>query len=61
MKKLTITLLVDNDIDAYKAVTRLNFILPVLEAEYDNKKYKFSKEDKSREPRKFLRANFGKK
>ena len=61
MKQLTIKLKVKDDLDAYKAVTRLGFQFEVEEATFNSKTYKFSKIDQSKKLKLFLRDDFGKK
>lgn len=60
MKTLNLKIKVKDDIDAYKILSRVSFLAEVLEANYEGKKYQFSKEDKTKLTRYFLRANFGK-
>jgi len=61
MKSLIIKIKVKDNIDAYRAVSRLGFMFEIEEAEFDSKVYKFSKTDKTRLPKLFLRDDFGKK
>ena len=61
MKTLIIKLKVDDDIEAYKAVNRLSFEFNILEAEYNQKVYKFNKTNKNKLPKHFLRDDFDKK
>ena len=58
MKQLIIKLKVDDDIEAYKAVNRLSFEFNILEAEYNQKVYKFNKTNKNKLPKRFLRDDF---
>jgi len=58
---LVIRLEVEDDIKAYEIVNKLNFRYNVIEADYLGKKYEFSKEDKSKLPKHFLRNEFGDK
>ena len=61
MKVLTIKIQVDDHLDAYKTVNHLNLIYgEVLEATVDGKKYTFSKTDKTKLHRHFLKEDFGK-
>jgi len=60
-QKLKITIEVEDDISAYRVLNRIDLLANLLEAEYDGKKYQFSKEDATRLPKYFLRKDFGKR
>lgn len=65
MKNMSKTLLlkvkVKGNIEAYKIVNRLHLIYAdeIVEATYNSKIYQFSKTDKTKLPKHFLKENFG--
>uniref|UniRef100_A0A7C3WQ88 Uncharacterized protein n=1 Tax=Dictyoglomus turgidum TaxID=513050 RepID=A0A7C3WQ88_9BACT len=59
--ELKIKIDVKDKIEAYQIVNRLSFEHEVLEAEFEDKVYKFDKNDESKKVSKFLRDDFGKK
>ena len=59
-KVLIVKLLADNDIEAYRVVSRLGFRFVVMEADYDSKNFKFEKGIKNKETKDFLKNDFGK-
>ena len=54
------TIEVKDDIEAYMVLNRIVFNSNVLKAEFENKEYLFSKTEKSKLPKMFLKDSFGK-
>lgn len=62
MKDLIIKIRVKDDIEAYQIVSKLSLKgYNINEARYKSKVYQFDKKIKSKDPRMFLRNDFGKK
>ena len=61
MENLIVKIKNVDKLTAYKIVNHLSFEYDVAEANYGASRQVFSKEDKTKLPRHFLKVNFGKK
>lgn len=60
MPELKLKVKVGDKLEAYKIVSRVSFLAEILEAEFENQKYKFSKKEKKKTPKFFGRNDWGK-